>query len=116
MNLIKLKLNEDKTLEFQQHRNFKDSVSALFKLDNGYVASIITKKYDAENNGSDDSAQGSLDDETFELGILNKHLIFVKLEELNDDSTYSVHGGVWPFLSKDQLIQKLEMISNLKGE
>lgn len=116
MNTIKLKLNEDKILEFQQHRNFKDSVFAHLRLDNGYVASIITRKYDAENDGLWNSAQGSLDDETFELGVLNKNSDFIQLEELNYDEEYEINYGVWKNLSKNELLQKIQMISNLKGE
>ena len=113
---IKLELSQGKTLEFEQHRSFEDSVFAHLRLDNGYVASVITRKPYSKNNGLWNSAQGSWNDDTFELGILNKDLIFVQLEELNDDEEYEINYGVWKNLSKDELLQKIQRISNLKGE
>jgi hypothetical protein len=115
MNL-KFKLTEDKILDFKQHINFKDSISAILKLDNGYNASIITRKPFNDNLSVFDSAQGSWNDETFELAILDEKESFIQIDELyRDDEEYRFNYGVWPNLSKNDLLEKIQMISSLKG-
>ena len=111
---LKLQLTKDKTILFEQHGNFKDSVSAKLKLDNGYSASIITRKSLEDNSGMLHSAQGSWDDETFELAVLDEKESFIQIEELNQDVEYSMNCGVWTSLSKNDLLEKIQIISNLK--
>ena len=114
---LKLQLTEDKILNFKQHVNFENSIAAILKFDNGYGASVITRKPSKRYTGSMTSAHGSWDNGTFELGIINNKEQFVCIEEIEEkDSEYSDHYGIWPYLSKDQLLEKIEMISNLKGD
>lgn len=113
---IQLQLTDEQKITFEQHRSFEDSIFAHYPLDNGYVASIITRKPSQNNKGLWNSAQGSWDNGTFELAVLNQDLILIQLEELNDEEEYKINYGIWPSLSKDELLQKIQMISNLKGE
>ena len=114
---LKLQLTEDKTLNFKQHVNFENSIVAVLKLDNGYGASVITRKPLEGYSGLMTSAHGSWDDDTFELGIINHSGQFICIDEIEEnDEKYRFNYGIWPNLSKDQLIEKIQMISNLQGE
>lgn len=115
---FKLELPSDlsnKPLEFKQHNAFADSISGKLFFNNGYGASIITRKSNQEHSVGF-SSYGSIDSETFELGIVQKDKGFIFVDDFSNDADYSSNGGIWPFLSKDDLFEKIRMISNLKGE
>ena len=104
----------DKPLQFEQHDAFQDSLSGRLFFNNGYGASIITRKSSDDSDYSGVSAYGSIDNENFELGIIEKEKGFVFLDDFSDDREYSINRGIWGNLSKDDLFEKIRMISNLK--
>ena len=115
---FKLQLPSDlsnKPVQFEQHNAFQDSLSGKLFFNNGYGASIITRKSNSEEQSIGFSAYGSIDNETFELGILEKDKGFIVVDDFSDDREYSSNGGVWANLSKDDLFEKIRMISNLTG-
>jgi hypothetical protein len=114
---FKLELPSDlsnKPLQFEQHGAFQDSLSGRLFFSNGYGASIITRKPDEDSRSSRFSAQGSIEKGTFELGVIDEKKGFIVISDFIDDQEYSINNGIWGNLSKDDLLQKIRMISNLK--
>lgn len=109
-------------IKFEDHPFFKDAICTVIPFNNGFGASIITKKTEEDKIEEDNSyrfmgsAHGDWDDETFELAVVKNNQGKFNHIEIQDfckgDTNYETNG-VWTYLTKEELFEKMNLIKNL---
>jgi len=109
-------------IKFEDHSFFNDAIYTIISFNNGFGASIITKRTKGdkvEKNNSYHSmttAQGSWDDETFELAVVKNDkgkFNHIEIQDFCKEDTNYETNGVWVYLTKQKLFEKMNLIKNL---
>lgn len=103
--LQKLDLGQYGTVGFEKDEK-SGGLRAELPLKNGYYLSLVT------NFDGSVGFYGHWEEETFEVGILNKDKKFTFFEEIYDED-YRIDGGIWGHLHTSEILEKIKIIEKL---
>jgi hypothetical protein len=115
MRILKLDLRDHGVVELQKHPNYFNVVKGDIQFSNGYILNIQTIDMFKESLDMNTSGNGF-----FDLTIVDKSGQKLYLEEDTidedvDSFNYQVNEGEWKDLSYESVVQKCELIKNLKS-